>query len=405
MELKNLINQMGNATVTLDEHEIKIDDLLNDGKYKILKKYLSDNNIKTTNDLKRLSVTDYNSLKIGIPNLDGVGEDKTSIFTRKLDMIRNNTHVIEKADSVDGVKVVNLGKIQTSKNWFIEANYIDYGNNSEFLDIRQVKVDNTRGKGISIKRENIDAFKDMISNINLDFLYMNNSDDEQDEIEIDDDSLKQQILNNEYKLLSVFSNEYGQAINLFIKKIESLPTDGDIVKFLNNPSILDIKKDQYDLFHSNGYMTAIDIMNEYDKSGIKSTEITGLKLGDKINTMTLCALANNFNLMLGMYYNEKEDYIILKSQTSGGDYNNKWLDEKNMQYYLQNESEDKYQSLEFSHRPNQICRDIVLNMNTHTKVYLFDRSTKNEDYSYCGEVKPIKFINNNRCIVIQKKSK
>ena len=74
-----------------------------------------------------------------------------------------------------------------------------------------------------------------------------------------------------------------------------------------------------------------------------------------------------------------------------------------MQYYLQNESEDKYQSLEFSHRPNQICRDIVLNMNTHTKVYLFDRSTKNEDYSYCGEVRPIKFINNNKCIVIQKK--
>ena len=44
-------------------------------------------------------------------------------------------------------------------------------------------------------------------------------------------------------MLSAFSNEYGQAINLFIKKIEALPTDGDVVKFLNNPSILDIKKD------------------------------------------------------------------------------------------------------------------------------------------------------------------
>lgn len=402
MELKNLINQMGNATVTLDEHEIKIDDRLNDGKYNILKKYLSDNNIKTTNDLKRLSVTDYNSLKIGIPNLDGVGEDRTSIFTRKLDMIRNNTHVIEKADPVDGVKVVNLGKIQTSKNWFVEANYIDYGNNSEFLDIRQVKVDNTRGKGISIKRENIDAFMDMISNINLDFLYMNNSDDEQDEIEIDDDSLKQQILNNEYKLLSVFSNEYGQAINLFIKKIESLPTDGDIVKFLNNPSILDIKKDQYDLFHSNGYMTAIDIMNEYDKSGIKCTEITGLKLGDKINTMTLCALANNFNLMLGMYYNKEDDFIILKSQTIGGEYNNKWLDENRMLYYLQTEKDEKYASLEFSHLPNQICRDILLNLNDHTKIYLFDRNSNKEDYTFQGEVKPVGFLNKNKCIVLEK---
>ena len=31
---------MGNATVTLDEHEIKIDDLLNDGKYEEAKQYI-----------------------------------------------------------------------------------------------------------------------------------------------------------------------------------------------------------------------------------------------------------------------------------------------------------------------------------------------------------------------------
>lgn len=402
MELKNLINQMGNTIVTLDEYEIKIDDLLTDGKYNILKQYLSENNIMTTNDLKRLNTTNYNILKTEIPNLYGVGEDKTNIFIKKMDMIRNNNHTIKNPNLVDDTEVNNLGKIQISKNWFIEANYINYGNNNEFLDIRQVKVDNTRGKGISIKKENINKFLNMINNINLDFLYMNDSNNKTYEEDINDDSLKKQILSNEYKLLSAFSNEYGQAINLFIKKIESLPTDGDIVKFLNNPSILDIKKDQYDLFHSNGYMTALDIMNEYDKDGLKCTEISYLKSGDKINTMTLCALANNFNLMLGMYYNDKEDYIILKSQTTDGDYNNKWIDDKNMQYYLQNEKEGKYQSLEFSHQPNKVCRDIILNINSHTKVYLFDRSSKYEDYTYCGEVKPIKFINNNKCIVIQK---
>lgn len=396
MELKELINQMGNQTVILDKTEINISNILKESKYKLLKEFLIDKNIKTTNDLKKMSQRDYNILKMNIPDLDGVGEERTSLFARKLDMIRNNNNSAEEIKKE--IKVTNHGRIKTSKNWFLEANYIDYGNNNEFLDIRQIKNDNTRGKGISIKKEMIPEFKKMIENINLNNLdvpnYSTNT--------IDNKSLKEKILDNEYKLLSAFSNEYGQAINMFIKKIESLSKDGDIIKFLSNSSIEDIKKEQYDLYHRNGYKTALDIMNEYDKSDIKYTEISNLKPGDKINTMTLCALANNFNLMLGMYYNEKEDYIILKSQTFGGDYNNKWIDENNMHYYLQNELENKYQTLEFSHKANQVCRDIILNMNSHTKVYLFDRHYKNEDYNYCGEVNLIKFINDNKCIAIKK---
>lgn len=52
MELKNLINQMGTNNVELDEKEINISSILNEKKYDLLEKYLFDNNIKTTNDLK-----------------------------------------------------------------------------------------------------------------------------------------------------------------------------------------------------------------------------------------------------------------------------------------------------------------------------------------------------------------
>ena len=85
MELKNLINQMGTNNVELDEKEINISSILNEKKYDLLEKYLFDNNIKTTNDLKKLSLSDYNKLKMGIPNLTGVGEEKTTLFIKKID--------------------------------------------------------------------------------------------------------------------------------------------------------------------------------------------------------------------------------------------------------------------------------------------------------------------------------
>lgn len=183
MEMKTLINQMNNTSdITFDDDEIDITRFIEDNKYNLLRKYLSKRNIKTTNDLKKLSSIDYNSLKMDIPNITGVGEDKTSLFIRKLDIIRNNKHVIEKDNfhNISGnVKVANLGKIKISRNWFIEINYIDYGNHNEYLDIRQVRSDNTRGKGISIKKNNILDFKKMIDGINLDFLstsYEDNND-------------------------------------------------------------------------------------------------------------------------------------------------------------------------------------------------------------------------------------
>lgn len=127
-------------------------------------------------------------------------------------------------------------------------------------------------------------------------------------------TLKEQILNNEKILLKNFSEQYGLAIQFFIKKIEALDKDGDIVKFLNNKCILSIKKDQYDLFHKNGYKTAIDIKNEYDKTNLVYSRIENLEKDELVNTMMISVYANNFNSQKGMYYNQEDDILILKCQ-------------------------------------------------------------------------------------------
>ena len=217
-------------------------------------------------------------------------------------------------------------------------------------------------------------------------------------------TLKDKILDNEKVLLENFFNEYKLAIQYFMAKIESLPTDGDIVKFLNNPSIRRIKKKQYDLFHSRGFKAAIDIMSEYNNDNLVYTCVQDLEIGSLVNVLTICAIANNFNHQKGMYYNESEDILLLKCQVKNGQYGDRWLTRnRKLLYFLQTEKEsNNYINKKFSHKPNQICREIIEGENKHTKVYIFYRYNRGDRYFYDGEYIPTEFVEDNRAIILDK---
>ena len=429
MELKNLISNMSGENIIMDDKAIKIDSIIYEGKCNILITFLNEKNIFTTNDLKKLNISDYNKLKMEIPNIDGVGEEKTNLFIKKLDYVRKNKHEIKenkttKKDS-EYPMVELLGKFKTTANWSIEINHILYNKYDEYVDIRQVKNDGTRGKGISIKRQNFNEFKEVISSINLDVTTDENKSLEGLLLELDEKyaesndtlnlekmfieknekkSLKEQILENEDKLYKVFKDDFGLAIKLFKAKIECFKEDGDIVKFLENPSILDIKKEQYDKIHAKGMRTAIDIKESYDKSKLKYTTINDLKINDKVNTMTICSIVNNFNVMLGMYYDNATKSLILKSQIKDGTYKDRWIEKNKTLYYcLQNEAEENYSKLSFSKYPNTVCKNIMFGYDLDTKVYLFCRCNAKEDYTYFGEVKLEKFVSGNKAIIINVK--
>lgn len=261
---------MNGGNITLDDGVIKIDSIITEGKYNILISFLNEKKIFTTNDLKKMNVNDYNKLKMEIPNIDGVGEEKTNLFIKKLDNVRKNRYEIKpktpnKNDSEYPI-VELLGKFKTTTNWSVEINHILYNRYDEYVDIRQVRNDGTRGKGISIKKQDFDKFKEIISSINLDIIKDKIEPLESLKLESDDKnveftndlnlekiffennekkSLKEQILENEDRLYKEFKDDFGLAIKFFKAKIESLREDGDIVKFLENPSILDIKKEQF----------------------------------------------------------------------------------------------------------------------------------------------------------------
>lgn len=420
---------MNGGNITLDDGVIIIDSIITEGKYNILISFLNEKNIFTTNDLKKMNVNDYNKLKMEIPNIDGVGEERTNLFIKKLDNVRKNKHEIKakipnKNDSEYPI-VELLGKFKTTANWSVEINHILYNKYDEYVDIRQVKNDGTRGKGISIKRQDFDKFKEIISSINLDIIKDKIEPLESLELESDDKnvestnalnlekiffennekkSLKEQILENEDRLYKVFKDDFGLAIKFFKAKIESLREDGDIVKFLENPSILDIKKEQFDKTHIKGMKTAIDIKNDFDKSDLKYTTIDSLNLNESVNTMTICSIANNFNVMLGMYYDDITKSLILKCQIKDGPYEDKWIEpNKKLYYCLQNETDENFSKLSFSKYPNTVCKNILFGYDLATKVYLFYRYNKNDDYTYAGEVKLEKFVNGNKAIIVNVK--
>lgn len=426
MELKNLISNMNGGNITLDDGTIKIDSIIIEGKYNILISFLNEKNIFTTNDLKKLNVNDYNKLKMEIPNIDGVGEERTNLFIKKLDNVRNNKHQIKtKTININDSEypiVELLGKFKTTADWSVEINHILYNRYDEYVDIRQVRNDGTRGKGISIKKQDFIKFKEIISSINLNIIKDKIEPLESLELEFDNKhvesidtlnlekmvlnknrkkSLKEQILENEDRLYKVFKDDFGLAIKFFKAKIESLREDGDIVKFLENPSILDIKKEQFDKTHSKGMKTAIDIKNDFDKSDLKYTTIDSLNLNQTVNTMTICSLANNFNIMLGMYFDDITKSLILKCQIKDGPYEDKWIEpNKKLYYCLQNETDENFSRLSFSKYPNTVCKNILFGYDLETKVYLFYRYNKNDDYTYAGEVNLEKFVNGNKAIIV-----
>ena len=426
MELKNLISNMNGGNITLDDGTIKIDSIITEGKYNILISFLNEKNIFTTNDLKKLNVNDYNKLKMEIPNIDGVGEERTNLFIKKLDNVRNNKHQIKtKTININDSEypiVELLGKFKTTTDWSVEINHILYNRYDEYVDIRQVRNDGTRGKGISIKKQDFIKFKEIISSINLNIIKDKIEPLENLELELDNKhvesidtlnlekmvlnnnrkkSLKEQILENEDRLYKVFKDDFGLSIKFFKAKIESLREDGDIVKFLENSSILDIKKEQFDKTHSKGMKTAIDIKNDFDKSDLKYTTINSLNLNQTVNTMTICSLANNFNIMLGMYYDDITKSLILKCQIKDGPYEDKWIEpNKKLYYCLQNETDENFSRLSFSKYPNTVCKNILFGYDLETKVYLFYRYNKNDDYTYAGEVNLEKFVNGNKAIIV-----
>lgn len=168
----NLMKVFEGIEIIFDREDVFLETILSNNKYLLLLKYLNEKKIFTTNDIKKLSVSDYNLLKMSIPNLSGVGEYKINSYLGKLDEIRRkqfyNKQLLnspKKSDFVVENNCQNIGTLSINNNVDIEINYLIFNDMNEYIDIRQIRKDGTIEKKISIKTEKFEEFKKIINKI------------------------------------------------------------------------------------------------------------------------------------------------------------------------------------------------------------------------------------------------
>ena len=66
--------------ILFDDELVPLKYVLSDSKYILLLNYLRNKNFYTTNDIKKLSVSEYNKLKMEIPLIMGVGDIRLNSF-------------------------------------------------------------------------------------------------------------------------------------------------------------------------------------------------------------------------------------------------------------------------------------------------------------------------------------
>ena len=125
--------------------------------------------------------------------------------------------------------------------------------------------------------------------------------------------IKKKIIENEYALLNNVP-AYEQSIKQFIKKIETANYDKMLYDLIIKSFASKDKFVQEQKYNELGLLSSRQLINKY----IKELDLSDqLKLDDLVeeeyySALDICALADNYNNQVGMYYIPENDSIIIK---------------------------------------------------------------------------------------------
>lgn len=214
-------------------------------------------------------------------------------------------------------------------------------------------------------------------------------------------TLREKLISNEELLLRSFP-EYYKSINIYLSKLRRLHLDGDLYNFVIASS--KSKRNQYFEYNKKGFKSSLDIINQ-NKENIEFENYTKSSIlisGSRYNSMEICSLAKNFNIQVGMYYNEENNILILKSEIGGAPYADGWnKQDKVYVYYLQSENnEANYNTKIFSNNVNKIMYSNVIG-EYYCDIHLFCRHNGELEYEYKGLVRPIEMVAKNKAVTLK----
>lgn len=219
------------------------------------------------------------------------------------------------------------------------------------------------------------------------------------------EKIKEEIILNEKNLLMKFG-QYKQSINQFIKKIECVKYDGILYDLITRSFASKEKQEQENVYNMNGYKSSRQLINE-NKPFLNLNDrpnINNIAIGKEYTSLEICSIADNYNNQVGMYYLSGENVIIIKSTIEDNDrpYDDKWYKPGViLRYFMQNESEKNIKTLNFSHKPNSVIFNALMEREL-INIYVFVNKKKGAPYIYEGIYHPCGIISKNRAFLLFK---
>lgn len=220
--------------------------------------------------------------------------------------------------------------------------------------------------------------------------------------DIMNDDIKKEIIENEYKLIKIFPS-YKQSINQFIQKLYDIKNDYNLYSFITTS--FSRKINQVREYNEKGYKSSKQIIDEkkLELNMKDKALVSSLVEGNKYSSMEICAYADNYNILKGMYYLENVKQCIIKATINEeNNYANEWIEKGIViKYYMQEEQIENKSKLVFSHAPNRIIFESLMSEN-ECLIHLFSRKNKGEKYTYSGVFCPCSLVENNTAFILYK---
>lgn len=197
-------------------------------------------------------------------------------------------------------------------------------------------------------------------------------------------------------ILDKFCKQNGIKYSAGTKKnyFRELTHDGDLLHYVMTSMSTTDMKIFAETIHKYDYQTCMDILNDYFTSLNVDDylDIRTIKPNTKCSTYQIAAMAQKYNIVVGMQYVERDGrrYVIIKStledERSRQGYHDHWLVRgKTLCYYMQKENPKNVKHFSFSYEPNRQIFDSIFNNATEPlDIYVFTREEDGMPYDYQG---------------------
>lgn len=218
-------------------------------------------------------------------------------------------------------------------------------------------------------------------------------------------ALKDFVINNEKTLLSKFS-QYKQSINQFIKKLEGVKYDAVLYELVTRSFASKEKQEQENAYNMFGFKSSRQIINE-NKTSLDLNDrpcLENIAIGNEYSSLEICSISDNFNNQVGMYYLTGQNAVIIKSTIEDNDrpYDDKWFKpDVVLRYFMQNESDSNVKTLNFSHKPNSVIFNALMEREL-VDIYVFVNTKKGNPYQYKGIYHPCGIVSKNKAFLLFK---